>query len=59
LDPRQSHKRDDDSGWLLLDCGSIIVHIMLEELRSFYELEKLWFDAPIIYPADAGSDYSG
>lgn len=50
LVPRQSHKRDDESGWLLIDCDSVIVHLMLAELRSFYELEKLWYDAAPIYP---------
>lgn len=50
LVPRQSPKRNDESGWLLLDCGSIIVHLMLDELRDFYELEKLWFDAEHVYP---------
>jgi ribosome-associated protein len=50
LSPRQSHKRDDESGWLLIDCESVIVHLMLTELREFYEVEKLWFDATPIYP---------
>ncbi|MFW5828366.1 MAG: ribosome silencing factor [Alkalispirochaeta sp.] len=49
LDPRQSPRRNDESGWLLLDCDTVIVHLMLAEQRSFYELEKLWFDAPVLY----------
>ncbi|HKK47652.1 MAG TPA: ribosome silencing factor [Alkalispirochaeta sp.] len=49
LDPRQSPRRNDESGWLLLDCNSVIIHLMLADQRSFYELEKLWFDAPILY----------
>ncbi len=43
--PQNHSKRGDESGWLLLDCGSIIVHLMLNETRLFYELEKLWYDA--------------
>ena len=35
------------SGWLILDYGSIIVHIMTPQLRNFYKLEKRWKDAEI------------
>lgn len=52
LSARNYHKRADESGWLLLDCGSIIVHLMLEEQRSFYDLERLWYDAEVIWRAD-------
>ena len=39
-------KDNGDSGWSLLDCGNLIVHIMEQEKRSFYELEKLCFPGP-------------
>lgn len=51
LEPRQSPRRSDESGWLLLDCDSVVIHLMLSQQREFYELEKLWFDAPVVYPA--------
>jgi ribosome-associated protein len=35
----------DDDEWALEDFGSVVVHIMTEHARSFYELEKLWFQA--------------
>ncbi len=33
------------ANWLLLDFGSVIVHIFQKETREFYNLERLWDDA--------------
>ncbi|MDR2606061.1 MAG: ribosome silencing factor [Oscillospiraceae bacterium] len=32
-------------GWTLTDFGSIVVHLFLDEIRQFYDLERLWSDA--------------
>ncbi len=45
LKPRGRHKRVAASGWLLLDCGDVIVHLMEQAEREFYDLERLWFRA--------------
>jgi|TARA_B100001057_G_C22505099_1_gene815518 ribosome-associated protein len=31
-----------DSGWILVDCGEVVINIMRQEQRDFYDLEGLW-----------------
>ena len=33
---------DPQSEWILLDLDDTIVHVMQEQSRDFYQLEKLW-----------------
>ena len=35
----------DQSRWILLDYGSIVIHLFDEETRQYYALEELWSDA--------------
>ena len=39
------HEGYQASRWILLDYVDVVVHIFLNEVRDFYELEKLWGDA--------------
>ena len=32
------------TGWILLDYGSVVVHVFHEETRHFYDLERHWSD---------------
>jgi len=36
------------SGWILMDYGSVIVHLFLPQTRDYYGLEQLWKDARIV-----------
>ncbi|MBI4713121.1 MAG: ribosome silencing factor [Planctomycetes bacterium] len=36
----------EEGSWIVVDLGSVVVHIMHEQLRKFYDLEFIWQDAP-------------
>ena len=36
---------DLSSDWIILDYNEIVVHIFTEEMRSYYDLDRLWSDA--------------
>ena len=44
--------------WTLIDYGDVVVHVFLESVREFYEIERLYMDAPRIdwEPRVAGLD---
>lgn len=43
-----------DGRWVLLDYADIVVHVQHAEERTFYALERLWKDCPVISFEDAG-----
>lgn len=46
--PRRSDEGSTASGWLLLDYGDVILHVLDVDQRDFYRLEELWADAPTL-----------
>jgi ribosome-associated protein len=57
IDVLGRHKGRDDDDWSLVDCGWLVVHLMSSRARSFYEIEKLWFQA-LPVPSGTGAALS-
>ena len=45
--------------WVILDYIDVMVHVLTEGARSFYDLERLWGDAPKVTYDDEGNQSAG
>ena len=45
LEPNRVEGRQS-AQWILMDYYDVMVHVFLDEARSFYNMERLWSDAP-------------
>ncbi len=43
---RRRQTGEANSGWVVVDCGVVVVHLFLAATREYYALEDLWSDAP-------------
>ena len=50
IDPE--HIEGRATGWILLDYGTVIVHLFQGETREYYNLERLWQDASVVDLSD-------
>lgn len=50
IDPE--HIEGRATGWILIDYGTVIVHVFQHEDRNYYNLERLWADASVIDLSD-------
>ncbi len=47
---RMASHKEIESGWVALDMINIVIHLFLADKRRFYNLERLWGDAELLYP---------
>jgi len=45
--PRRT-EGEREQQWVLLDYGDVVIHVFLDEIRRFYEIERLYRDAPVV-----------
>ncbi len=46
------HIEGRQSGWICLDFSTVVIHVFLEEQRSYYKLEHLWEDGEAVDISD-------
>jgi ribosome-associated protein len=46
---RRQRKIASDDEWNLIDLGTMVIHLMTEKSRTFYDLERLWSGGSLIW----------
>ena len=45
--PKPRIEGEDNGEWIIVDCGSVVAHVMQPTIRSYYNLEEIWGDKPV------------
>ncbi len=45
---------EDNGEWIIVDCGSAVVHVMQPAIREYYHLEEIWGGKPVRLKIDSG-----
>lgn len=45
--PVPRHEGEENGEWIIVDCGSCVVHVMQPAIRQYYRLEEIWGDKPV------------
>lgn len=48
ISPDMPRSEGEENGeWIIVDCGSVVVHIMQPVIRTYYQLEEIWGEKPV------------
>ena len=47
-EPANSIEGYENAEWILIDYGDLVVHIFEPKAREYYDLDRLWRDAPLV-----------
>ena len=45
--PKPRIEGEENGEWIIVDCGSAVVHVMQPAIRQYYHLEEIWGDKPV------------
>ena len=45
--PKPRIEGEDTGEWIIVDCGSVVAHVMQPTIRTYYNLEEIWGDKPV------------
>ncbi|MBO4322806.1 MAG: RsfS/YbeB/iojap family protein, partial [Clostridia bacterium] len=54
--PDNREGKGDGNSWIVIDYGNVMIHVLTDEARRFYNLERLWTDAERVTAAPETGD---